>query len=86
MSHSRIILLTSLVTLAFASNSLPSRIALKLTGIDTASFTTIRLISGAMMLWLNEELMVLYPFPLQAERSDIWLPFFQQISFTISFA
>ncbi len=38
--------------IAFAGNSLLCRIALKHTSIDAASFTTIRLISGAMMLWL----------------------------------
>jgi drug/metabolite transporter (DMT)-like permease len=38
--------------LAFASNSLLCRTALKHTSIDAASFTTIRLISGAAMLWL----------------------------------
>jgi drug/metabolite transporter (DMT)-like permease len=52
MSYPRTILLTSLAMLAFASNSLLCRIALKHTGIDAASFTTIRLISGALMLWL----------------------------------
>jgi drug/metabolite transporter (DMT)-like permease len=52
MSNARIILLTSLAMLAFASNSLLCRIALKHTGIDAASFTSIRLISGAAMLWL----------------------------------
>jgi len=38
--------------IAFASNSLLTRIALKDTSIDAVSFTTIRLISGALMLWL----------------------------------
>jgi drug/metabolite transporter (DMT)-like permease len=52
MSNARILLLTSLAMLAFASNSLLCRIALKDTGIDAASFATIRLISGALMLWL----------------------------------
>ena len=52
MSNARIILLTSLAMLAFASNSLLCRVALKHTGIDAASFTTIRLTSGALMLWL----------------------------------
>jgi drug/metabolite transporter (DMT)-like permease len=52
MSYTRTILLTSLAMLAFASNSLLCRVALKHTGIDAASFTTIRLISGASMLWL----------------------------------
>jgi drug/metabolite transporter (DMT)-like permease len=52
MSYVRTILLTSLAMLAFASNSLLCRVALKHTGIDAASFATIRLISGAVMLWL----------------------------------
>jgi drug/metabolite transporter (DMT)-like permease len=38
--------------LAFAGNSILCRVALKHTDIDPASFTTIRLISGALALWL----------------------------------
>lgn len=52
MSYARIIALTSLAILAFAGNSLLCRVALKHTSIDAASFTTIRLISGAVMLLL----------------------------------
>jgi drug/metabolite transporter (DMT)-like permease len=52
MSFARIIALTSLAMIAFAGNSLLSRFALKHTGIDAASFTTIRLLSGAVMLWV----------------------------------
>lgn len=52
MSYTRIIALTSLAMIAFAGNSLLCRAALKHTSIDAASFTTIRLISGAVMLWL----------------------------------
>jgi drug/metabolite transporter (DMT)-like permease len=52
MSYPRVILLTSLAMIAFASNSLLCRVALKHTGIDAASFTSIRLISGALVLWL----------------------------------
>ena len=52
MPYARIIALTSLAMLAFAGNSLLCRIALKHTSIDPASFTTIRLLSGALMLWL----------------------------------
>lgn len=37
---------------AFAGNSLLCRLALKQTSIDAASFTSIRIISGAMALWL----------------------------------
>ncbi len=52
MSYTRTIALTSLSMIAFAGNSLLCRIALKHTSIDAASFTAIRLISGAAMLWL----------------------------------
>ena len=52
MSFVRITVLTTLAVVAFACNSLLCRLALKHTSIDPASFTTIRLVSGAMMLWL----------------------------------
>jgi drug/metabolite transporter (DMT)-like permease len=52
MSRLRIFALTTLTMLAFAGNSLFCRIALSHTAIDAASFTTIRLVSGALMLWL----------------------------------
>ena len=52
MSYVRIIALTSFAMMAFAGNSLLCRFALTQTGMDAASFTTIRLISGAVMLWL----------------------------------
>ena len=52
MSRLRVLVLTSLAMLAFAGNSLFCRLALKHTNIDAASFTTIRLLSGAAMLWL----------------------------------
>ena len=44
--------LTTLAMLAFAGNSLLCRIALKATTIDPASFTAIRLASGAITLWV----------------------------------
>ena len=52
ISHARSIILTSLAMMAFAGNSLLCRVALQQTSIDAASFTTIRLLSGAVMLWL----------------------------------
>ncbi len=52
LSPPRIMLLTILAMLAFAGNSLLCRMALKHTGIDAVSFTSIRLTSGALMLWL----------------------------------
>lgn len=52
MPYPRLLALTSLAMLAFAGNSLLCRAALRNPHIDAASFTTIRLISGALMLWL----------------------------------
>lgn len=48
----RALLLTSLALLAFAGNSLLCRLALRDTAIDPASFTAVRLLSGALVLWL----------------------------------
>jgi hypothetical protein len=52
MPSARIFFLTCLAMAAFAGNSLLCRLALKSAAIDPASFTGIRLISGAAMLWL----------------------------------
>lgn len=52
MNSIRLATNTALTMIAFASNSLLCRMALKETGIDAASFTTVRLLSGAVMLWL----------------------------------
>ncbi len=52
MSRLRLVVLVTTAMLAFAGNSLLCRIALKHTAIDAASFTAIRLLSGACMLWL----------------------------------
>ena len=47
-----VVALTALAMTAFAGNSLLCRIALKHTSLDAASFTAIRLFSGALVLWL----------------------------------
>ena len=52
MSLARLSLLTTLAMLAFAGNSVLCRLALRDTAIDPASFTSLRLISGAAVLWL----------------------------------
>lgn len=52
MPWTRLIALTTLALLAFAGNSLLCRAALKQAEIDAASFTAIRLVAGALMLWL----------------------------------
>ncbi len=48
----RLIALTSLALLAFAANSILCRLALRETAIDPATFTSVRLISGALALAL----------------------------------
>ncbi len=48
----RVAVLTTLALLAFAGNSLLARIAMRDTPIDAASFTAIRIVSGALALWL----------------------------------
>jgi drug/metabolite transporter (DMT)-like permease len=43
---------TSLAMISFAGNSLLCRIALKQTHIDAATFTTVRIVAGALALWM----------------------------------
>jgi drug/metabolite transporter (DMT)-like permease len=50
MHGRQVVLLTSFAMLAFAGNSLLCRVALKETAIDAASFTTVRIVSGALVL------------------------------------
>ena len=52
MNRLGVLALTSVAMMAFAGNSLLCRAALDHTAIDAASFTTIRLVSGAVALWL----------------------------------
>jgi drug/metabolite transporter (DMT)-like permease len=52
VKSTRIYILTSLAVIAFASNSLLCRLALTQTSIDPASFTFVRIFSGAVALWL----------------------------------
>jgi drug/metabolite transporter (DMT)-like permease len=52
MSSARIFILTLLTMIAFASNSLLCRAALKKSAIDPATFTFVRIFSGALALWL----------------------------------
>jgi drug/metabolite transporter (DMT)-like permease len=52
ISRTRVLILTSLAMIAFAGNSLLCRMALKHTVIDPATFTLIRMLSGAIALWL----------------------------------
>jgi drug/metabolite transporter (DMT)-like permease len=51
MTRKRLFVLTLIALVAFAGNSLLCRAAFHATGIDAASFTTIRLGAGALALW-----------------------------------
>lgn len=81
MSYARIIVLTSLAMIAFAGNSLLCRLALNQTNIDAASFTAIRLISGAIMLWLVVQLRS----GTQSGRGN-WLSAFALFSYATGFS
>ena len=52
MSRARTLSLTAVAMLAFAANSILCRAALARAGIDPASFTIARIVSGAVTLWL----------------------------------
>jgi drug/metabolite transporter (DMT)-like permease len=52
VKSTRILMLTLLAMIAFASNSLLCRAALKESSIDAATFTFLRIFSGAVSLWL----------------------------------
>jgi drug/metabolite transporter (DMT)-like permease len=52
MAPTRLFLLTASAMIAFAANSVLCRLALRDTDIDPASFTGLRLLSGALILWL----------------------------------
>ena len=56
MNSRRVFLFTALAMIAFAGNSLLCRFALRQTAIDAASFTLIRVVSGAVCLWLIVQL------------------------------
>src|SRR5947207_9404865 len=52
VKSTRVFILTLLAMIAFASNSLLCRAALKQTTVDAATFTFVRIFSGAAALWL----------------------------------
>jgi drug/metabolite transporter (DMT)-like permease len=51
-SRTRLAALTTLAMFAFAGNSLLCRVALKASAIDPATFTTVRIVAAAVVLWL----------------------------------
>jgi len=52
MNIFRLSVLVTVAMIAFAANSLLCRLALKTTSIDAASFSAVRILSGALLLWL----------------------------------
>jgi drug/metabolite transporter (DMT)-like permease len=56
MTTIKVFALTALAMMAFAGNSLLCRLALKQTAIDAASFTLVRIVSGAVCLWIIVQL------------------------------
>lgn len=81
MSLVRIMILTSMAMIAFAGNSLLCRLALKQTAIDPASFTSIRLVSGAVMLWLIVQLK-----RGQSEGNGNWVSAFSLFAYAAGFS
>ncbi|MFZ0791230.1 MAG: EamA family transporter, partial [Chromatiaceae bacterium] len=51
MTQPRTLLLTAFAMIPLSANSWLCRAALRDTAIDAATFTSVRLISGALMLW-----------------------------------
>src|SRR5882672_3026384 len=52
LSRLQVLVLTLFALTAFAGNSLLCRVALKHSQIDPATFTSVRIVSGALTLWL----------------------------------
>jgi drug/metabolite transporter (DMT)-like permease len=70
MPSSRVFILTALAMCAFAGNSLLCRLALAGTAIDAGTFTTIRIVSGAVVLWL---IVMLRSRTSESPRAGSWL-------------
>ncbi len=87
MSRARLFVLVGLTMIAFAGNSLLCRLALRNTSIDAASFTAIRLVAGAIALWLIVRLH-------DAARTDAathvdgsnWLSAFALFAYAVAFS
>ncbi len=73
MNAIRLILLTALALLAFASNSILCRLALKQATVDAASFTAIRLLSGSAILILITFVRGLGSGSTRSQRPSPWL-------------
>ena len=74
---------TGLALMAFAANSLLCRMALGKETIDAAGFTALRLISGALVLWL---LMATMPRSEAAESKGTWMSAIMLFAYAVTFS
>jgi drug/metabolite transporter (DMT)-like permease len=88
----RVFILTLLAMTAFAGNSLLCRLALRHTAIDAASFTFIRIFSGATALWLIIKIRgslidsPLVAGPLSPRQAGNWLSALALFSYAAAFS
>lgn len=82
-THLRTAFLTLLALCAFAGNSLLCRAALANTAIDAASFTSIRLAAGALLLWLIVKLQSSHD---EQKTEGSWLSGFALFGYAICFS
>lgn len=73
--------LTALALIAFAANSILARMALTETAIDPVSFTTLRIVSGAIVLWLIVRARSQAPM-----ASGGWLPGLALLGYALAFS
>jgi drug/metabolite transporter (DMT)-like permease len=81
MTSKRIVATAALAMIAFAGNSILCRLALKNTNIDPTTFTSIRMISGSLMLWL-----LLYRRRDSGTSSGSWLSAFALFVYAAGFS
>ena len=81
MTRLHIILITLLSLSAFAANSLITRFALEKTAIDEASFIMLRVVSGALFLWLY----LTFKKNNKAYKAGTWLAALSLFIYAVSF-
>ncbi|MGM0671802.1 MAG: EamA family transporter, partial [Pseudomonadota bacterium] len=77
----RITILTSVALTAFAANSILTRAAFSSTSIDPVSFTAIRIVSGAITLWL-----IVRAQPALPEGRGNWASAFALFAYALGFS
>jgi drug/metabolite transporter (DMT)-like permease len=81
VTTARTLSLTALAMVAFASNSILCRLALRQTSIDPATFTLVRILSGAIALWL-----VMQMRREKSGKAGNWLPAFAVSAYAAAFS